>query len=131
MSDIDNGLLEAITKAKQAESAAKKVRVELETHLFEQVKDRIKGVGTTNIDTGAYSIKIVSREAHKIDSTMLEEIAVENNLEKYLSTFFRWKPEINKVNWSQAEERERLPFTQAVTTTIGKPSITITENIEV
>tara|TARA_R110000744_G_scaffold229404_1_gene347419 strand:- start:1485 stop:1892 length:408 start_codon:yes stop_codon:yes gene_type:complete len=126
-------LLDSLSTAKVTESTAKKARLDIEAILLAALKDQhdIKTVGTTSIDTGLYSIKVTGREAHKIDSTILEEIAVENNLEKNLSVFFRWKPELNKRAWDAADEKERLPFTQAITTTIGKPSINITENIEV
>ena len=126
-------MMESLAAAKLAESTAKKARLDIEALLLASLKEQyeIKTVGTTNIDTGPYSIKITGREVYKIDSTILEEIAVENNLEKHLGVFFRWKPEINKRAWDSADEKERLPFTQAITTTIGKPSINITENIEV
>ena len=122
-------LVNSIKKAKQEESEAKRTRLALEERLCGLID--IKKTGTTKIEAHGHTVKIVSRESHSIDAAMLEEIAAENNLEQHLATFFRWKPEINKKVWDNADEKQRLPFTQAITTKTGKPSVSITETIEV
>jgi hypothetical protein len=125
-------LINSIKKAKSDEARAKKTRLEDEEKLCKLLDKPLDSkTGTTNIEAFGHTIKIVSRQNHTINSSILEEIAVENNLEDYLSTFFKWKPQLDKRAWDSADETERLPFTKAITTTIGKPSITITENIEV
>ena len=122
-------LINSIKKAKQEESEAKRERIALEERLCGLIE--LKKIGTTNVEAHGHTIKIVSRESHSIDAAMLEEIAAENNLQQHLATFFRWKPELNKRVWDNADEKQRLPFTLAITTKTGKPSVNITENIEV
>lgn len=81
--------------------------------------------GTQNFEVDGYKVKIVSRLAQKIDSDKVQEIAAEHGLENYLSSLFRWKPEVVASAWKAApkEVTEKLSF--AITSTPNRPSFLI------
>jgi hypothetical protein len=115
--------------AKETERAAAERRREIEDQIIAQVgASHDEGTRTISIRAAKdYEIKLVMRFTRKVDSDLLQEIAAEHDLNAYLSTLFRWKPEINVKAWDKAHSEITKPLLGAITTTPGRPSFTITQ----
>jgi hypothetical protein len=84
--------------------------------------------GTKNSMTDAgLEIKVVGRMNRKVDADKLQDIAAEHGLTDHLATLFRWKPEINATAWKASDECITRPLQDAITTTPGRPSFSITK----
>lgn len=114
-------------EAKRIESAAIEDRRALEDQMFKEFCLDEKMVGTVNKQTAGYKIKIEGRLNRKIDADKLQEIAAETGLTEHLSSLFRWKPEINTKVWNSADEAVTRPLLDAITSTPGRPTFTITK----
>lgn len=113
--------------AKEAERDATEIRRAIEDQLIEVLRVPPSLDGTENYEADGFKVKIVGRLNRKIDADKLQELAIENDLYAHLSTLFRWKPEINAKAWNSADERITKPLLDAITTTPGRPSFTITK----
>jgi hypothetical protein len=82
--------------------------------------------GTSNFDRDGYAVKVVGRINRKIDSDKLQALAAEHGLADHLPSLFRWKPEINATAWKAAAATITQPLLDAITSTPGRPSFTIT-----
>jgi len=112
---------------KLAEEAAVKARREIEDEIVELIELDPAKEGTLNIEAGSYQIKLVSRLNRKVNSELLQEIAAEHNLDNQLTQLFRWKAEIDQKAWKMADDSITSKLGQAVTTTAGRPSFSITK----
>jgi hypothetical protein len=83
--------------------------------------------GTQNVEVEGYKVKIVGRLDRKVNSDKLQDLAAEYGLTEHLSSLFRWKPEINASAWKSADPRITEPLLDAITSTNGRPSFTITK----
>mgnify|MGYP003644486205 CR=1 FL=1 len=83
--------------------------------------------GTQNIEADGFKVKIVGRLDRKVNSEKLQDLAREYGLTDHLSSLFRWKPEINASAWKSADPRITAPLLDAITTSNGRPSFTITK----
>lgn len=83
--------------------------------------------GTQNVEVDGYKVKIVGRLDRKVNSDKLQDLAAEFGLTEHLSSLFRWKPEINASAWKSADPRITEPLLDAITSTNGRPSFTITK----
>lgn len=83
--------------------------------------------GTQNVEAEGYKVKIVGRLDRKVNSDKLQDLAAEYGLTEHLSSLFRWKPEINASAWKSADSRITEPLLDAITSTNGRPSFTITK----
>jgi hypothetical protein len=83
--------------------------------------------GTQNVQDEGYKIKIVGRLDRKVNSAKLQDLAAEYGLTDHLSSLFRWTPEINASAWKSADPRITAPLLEAITTSNGRPSFTITK----
>jgi hypothetical protein len=83
--------------------------------------------GTQNVEVEGYKVKIVGRLDRKVNSDKLQDLAAEFGLTEHLSSLFRWKPEINASAWKSADPRITEPLLDAITSTNGRPSFTITK----
>ena len=113
--------------AKAAEKAAMDERRSIEDKLVKSLGIPQTLDGTQNIDADGYKIKIVGRLDRKVNSDKLQDLAAEHGLTDHLSSLFRWKPEINASAWKSADPRITEPLLEAITTTSGRPSFTITK----
>lgn len=113
--------------AKEAERDATEIRRAIEDQLIEALRVPQSLDGTENYEAEGFKVKIVGRLNRKIDADKLQELAIENDLYAHLSTLFRWKPELNLKAWNAADERITKPLLDAITTTPGRPSFTITK----
>lgn len=111
--------------AKEAERAAIERRREIEDRLVAEFEIPETLDGTRNIDADGYKVKIVGRMNRKIDADALQEVARESGLSEYLSTLFRWKPDIIAAAWKAADASITDIFLSAITTEPGRPSFAI------
>ena len=85
-----------------------------------------------NLDTtikqelDGYVIKMEGRINKKIDADKLQMLAAEAGLSEHLTSLFRWKPEIIAKAWGAADEAITKPLLDAITSTPGRPTFTIT-----
>ena len=117
-------------EAKQTERAAVEHRRDIEDELIRRLEISSDLDGTERRELERHALKIVGRIDRKVDAEMAQELAAEHGIGEYLSTLFRWKPEINARAWKAAEEGIIAPLLEAITTTPGRPSFAITVNEE-
>jgi hypothetical protein len=84
--------------------------------------------GTVNHEVGGYKIKMEGKINRKVDSEKLQMLAAEAGLSEHLSSLFRWKPEINVRLWDAAADAVTGPLLDAITSTPGRPTFTITKD---
>lgn len=114
-------------EAKAAEEAAIKARRDLEDAMAFELALPANLDGTSNFDRDGYAIKVVGRINRKVDSDKLQALAAEHGLTDHLPSLFRWKPEINATAWKAAALTITQPLLDAITSTPGRPSFTITK----
>jgi hypothetical protein len=113
--------------AKEAEKAAIDLRRALEDELVVELGISKTLDGTQNIDADGYKVKVIGRLDRKVNSDKLQDLAAEHGLTQHLSSLFRWKPEVNASAWKSADPLITAPLQDAITTTNGRPSFTITK----
>ena len=84
--------------------------------------------GTMKREIDGYVIKMEGRINKKIDADKLQMLAAEAGLSEHLSSLFRWKPEIHAKAWAAAAEAVTKPLLDAITSTPGRPTFTITKD---
>ena len=113
--------------AKAAEKKAMDERRSIEDKLVKALGIPDTLDGTQNIEADGFKVKIVGRLDRKVNSDKLQDLAAEFGLTEHLSSLFRWKPEINASAWKSADPRITAPLLDAITTSNGRPSFTITK----
>jgi hypothetical protein len=113
--------------AKDAEKTAIEWRRRIEDQLVADLGIAKTLDGTQNVEADGYKVKIVGRLDRKVNSDKLQDLAAEFGLTEHLSSLFRWKPEINASAWKSADPRITEPLLDAITSTNGRPSFTITK----
>jgi hypothetical protein len=113
--------------AKAAEKDAMELRRGIEDQLVADLGIAKTLDGTQNVEVEGYKVKIVGRLDRKVNSDKLQDLAAEYGLTEHLSSLFRWKPEINASAWKSADPRITEPLLDAITSTNGRPSFTITK----
>jgi hypothetical protein len=113
--------------AKESEKAAIDLRRALEDELVEHFGIAKTLDGTQNIEADGYKVKVVGRLDRKVNSDKLQDLAAEHGLTQHLSSLFRWKPEVNATAWKSADPLITAPLQDAITTSNGRPSFTITK----
>jgi len=123
-----NTLYQRWLDAKNRETAAVKDRRELEDSMVKEFALPKDLEGTVNHEVGGYKIKMEGRINRKVDSDKLQMLAAEAGLSEHLSSLFRWKPEINVKAWDAASDAVTRPLLDAITSTSGRPTFTITKD---
>lgn len=113
--------------AKAAEKKAMDERRSIEDKLVLNLNIPKTLDGTQNVEVEGFKVKIVGRLDRKVNSDKLQDLAAEYGLTEHLSSLFRWKPEINASAWKSADPRITEPLLDAITSTNGRPSFTITK----
>lgn len=111
--------------AKEAERLATEQRRAVEDALKAALSVPDSFDGTETLDADAYTVKLTGRIDHKVDATLVQEIAAEHGLTEHLGTLFRWKPEINARAWNAAAASITTPLLAAITSKPGRPSFAI------
>ena len=112
--------------AKEAERQAVEERRQIEDRLSSLIGIGETLDGTETATPDGFVIKVAGRMTRKVDTDRAQEIAAEHGIEAYLSTVFRWKAEIDARAWKSAPQNVTAKLADAVTTTPGRPSYTIT-----
>lgn len=92
-----------------------------------KIQQSLEGVETKEID--GLVIKVTGRIDRKVNSEMVQELAVEHGLSSHLPDLFRWTPTINMTAWKRADKALITPLLDAITSKAGRPSYKITFNI--
>ena len=123
-------LYEEWKRAKRDEQNAIARRRKIEDQLIEQegIPDTLDG--TVNVEKGGFKLKVTGRVNRRVDGDKLQDIAAEYGLSEHLSSLFRWKPEINMAAWKATSPEITNPLAQAITAKPGRPSFTITQEID-
>ena len=114
-------------ECKATEKAAIDHRREIEDELIRRLEIESDLDGTERRELERHALKIVGRIDRKVDAEMAQEIAAEHGIGEYLSTLFRWKPEIILRAWSAAPETVTSALARAITAKPGRPSFSIEE----
>lgn len=122
-------LCESWMQAKQAEAMAIETRRKIEDQVVSLIGLPETFEGTENAEAEGYKIKIVGRMTRKVDADKVQEIAAEHGLTEHLSALFRWKPEMNVSIWKATDSSITEPLLDAITTSPGRPSFSITKDI--
>ena len=109
--------------AKEAERAATDRRRAIEDEMAKHIDATAEGV--VNFAHEGYKIKVTIRMDRKVNGDLAKEIAAANGLDSYLSTLFRWKPELNLSAWKGTTSNITGAFADAITTKPGRPSFEI------
>lgn len=126
MNEATYYLIEELYEAKAAEEAAKAKRVQLEADLARalEVPDQWEGSQTRTVNE--YKVCVKRAMNVKIDAARLKEIiSRNNNLEYAAGIAFRWKAELDKKGWNTLGSLVQGAFSEAITKTPGKVSITV------
>lgn len=113
--------------AKEMERLAIETRRKIEDQLIEELRIVEDLDGTANFERDDFKIKVTGRMNRKVDGDKAQEIATELGLSDHLASLFRWKPEINLSVWKATDKSITDPLLEAVTTTPGRPSFSITK----
>jgi hypothetical protein len=96
------------------------------------IEDRLLSLlGVSESDQGTKTfgdeikVKIVCRHNQSVDSDLLNQIAVENDLVEQASQVFRWKAEVNKKVWDECPDQLRSVFAPAITVKPGRPTFSV------
>ena len=114
--------------AKKLEAAVVAERRQLEDQMVELFGVPKDLDGTIKREADGFQIKMEGRINKKIDSDKLQMLAAEAGLTEHLSSLFRWKPEINAKAWNSASDAVTKPLLDAITSTSGRPTFTITKD---
>ena len=120
-------LYEQWMEAKAAETEITARRRAIEDEIAKSLAVPEDWEGSYTLKDGGFKINIKRAFTRKVDDKKLTAIANELGLQEYLSTLFRWKPEINLKAWKDTEPSVTDKLAQAVTTTPGRVSFKIEE----
>ena len=123
-------LYEEWVEAKEAEKQATDHRREIEDKLTKSLNLHTQDEGSKTLHLEGYTVKVTQRINKSIDADKLQDIANEEGLEGHLSTLFRWKPDIIKKAWENADESITRPLADAITSKPGRPSYSISKEEE-
>lgn len=117
------------TQYKNEELNAIKNRREIEDQMSKILEINPANEGTVVLDADEYTIKVQTRLARKVDTDLLQEVAAEHGLSNHLTDLFRWKADLDMKAWKAAAPEITSVLAQAVTTTSGRPSFSISKEI--
>jgi len=120
-------LYEQWIQAKAAEAEMTERRRAIEDEMAKSLEVPEDWEGSYTMKDKGFKIVIKRSFTRKVDDKKLTAITNEYGLQDYLSTLFRWKPEINLKAWKDTEDSIINKFSQAVTTTPGRVSFKIEE----
>lgn len=117
------------TQYKNQELDAIKNRREIEDQMSKILEINPAHEGTVVLDADEYTVKVQTRLARKVDTDLLQEVAAEHGLSNHLTDLFRWKADLDMKAWKAAAPEITSVLAQAVTTTSGRPSFSISKEI--
>lgn len=124
--------------AKEAERIAQETRRQLEDEMAREFGFTMVDEGTQNFESvdpsgakGAhgkpitYKVKIVGRMNRKVNGDELQDLAREAGLEQFLTTLFKWEPDLRLAAWKATDKSITDKLAGAITTTPGRPSFSV------
>ena len=123
--DNNKTLCQMWIEAKATEKRATDERRRIEDKLLSAIGVPETFEGTENAEAGEYKIKITGRMNRKVDTDRLQEVAREHGTFDHLQSLFRWKAEVNAAQWKLTDSTITEPLLEAITTTPGRPSFSI------
>lgn len=106
---------------KKNENSYKNARLSVEKEILELTQDK-------KTELNGLVLKIKQNEYTKVNTEQLTELARDNGISHdVLNHLFRWKAELNKKEWKVCSEEIRKVLEDSITTTTGKPTITVEE----
>jgi len=114
-------------EAKKMETLAIAERRDLEDQMAAQFALPKDLDGTIKIEESGYTIRMEGRINKKIDADKLQVLAAEAGLSEHLSALFRWRPELNTVQWKSCSEEIKKVLSGAITSTSGRPTFSISK----
>jgi hypothetical protein len=112
---------------KEVEKNAVTRRREIEDELAKAFHVNPASEGTLTIAIGDTNMKVTSRLDRKVDPVKVQELAAEHGIEFYLSTLFRWTPDVNVAVWKATSPEITEALSGAITVKPGRPSFSIKE----
>ena len=125
MNEATYYLIEELYEAKAAEEEAKAKRVQLEADLTKALEVPEQWEGSQTRTVNEYKVCVKRAMNVKIDAARLKEIISRDNLEHAAGIAFRWKAELDKKGWNTLGSLVQGAFSEAITKTPGKVSITV------
>ena len=98
------------------------------------IEDRIKalaGIDEASERThvlpvpGGGALRVITKLDRKVDAALLRLLARERGLQAEVERYFRWKAEVNLVEWRKAPAEITLAFSPAITTKPARASFTL------
>lgn len=114
-------------EAKKMETLAVAERRDLEDQMAKQFNIPKDLDGTIKEELNGYTIRMEGRINKKIDADKLQLLAAEAGLSEHLSALFRWRPELNTVQWKSCSEEIKQVLSGAITSTPGRPTFSISK----
>ena len=119
-------LFSRLVAAKERERKAVEERRDIEDAITRELNLDTNVEFSKTITRGFYKMKVETRINRKVDEKRLMEVAKANKIgNDILQQLFRWKPEQNMREWKAAPTVITNVLAQAVTTSAGRPSISI------
>lgn len=125
MNEATYYLIEELYEAKAAEEAAKAKRVQLEADLAKALEVPEQWEGSQTRTVNEYKVCVKRAMNVKIDAARLQEITDRYGLKEEAAKSFRWKCELDKKGWNALNPTTQSVFSEAITKTPGKVSITV------
>lgn len=127
--DVKQDILDTlayIQGLKAQEKDLQKQRKEAEKWLMETVGFDPQKEGTTHYGDENNFVSFEVSKDYKVDTDKLAELIQQNQIsEETADRVFRWKAEVNAVEWKNLEQDAKAILSNAVTTKTNSPSIKI------
>jgi hypothetical protein len=119
-------LAEEWLEAKNAEVEATEKRRMIEDEVVRILEIKETDDHAREFEADPFTFKITCRINRKVNGDLAQEIAAEHDMQDYLSTLFRWKPELSMAAWKGVGDNVKQVFARAITATPGRPTFAIT-----
>ncbi|NCC85702.1 MAG: hypothetical protein EOM03_16500 [Clostridia bacterium] len=119
--------MQAWLEAKEREQLAIDERREIEDYLTNAMfalSEDFEGSQSLTLDD--YKLTVTGRMNRKVDADRVQELAREHGLTAAIEDLFSWKADVRMTEWRQADPAITGLFSEAITTTPGRPSYKIT-----
>ena len=118
-------LTSRLFQAKEEERQAKLKRMNLEDAMAQAIGIPENWEGAMTNRVGQYKVRVSRKKNVRIDAEKLIECAAQAGIKDQLKTLFRWKPEINKAAWDEADREIITALSPAIESTLGKAAFSV------
>jgi len=111
---------------KAVEKLAKDERVLIEKELEQLLEIDQNKEGSSTTKQGGYKIVVTTKHSRKVDTELLQEIAMEYEIDyTTLQHLFKWKADLKMKDWKAASEEITDRLSGAITSKPSKPGFKI------